>query len=89
MVWRAAAEVREKCNPTDHRNSANVSRQKMQTTPTKCPYRAVICGEEHIVKGWRGGNLITDTDLAADNVTLDKLETRLVQAVSSLDAGRA
>ncbi|HTX21606.1 MAG TPA: hypothetical protein VMD27_07100 [Candidatus Aquilonibacter sp.] len=24
------------------------------------PYRAVICGEEHIVKGWRSGNLITD-----------------------------
>jgi hypothetical protein len=28
------------------------------------------------------------TDLAADNATLDKLETRLVQAVGSLDAGR-
>jgi hypothetical protein len=24
------------------------------------PNRAVICGEEHIVKGWRSGNLITD-----------------------------
>jgi len=24
------------------------------------PYRAVICGEEHIVKGWHGGNLLTD-----------------------------
>jgi hypothetical protein len=24
------------------------------------PYRAVICGEEHIVKEWRSGNLITD-----------------------------
>jgi hypothetical protein len=24
------------------------------------PYRAVICGEEHIVKGWRGINLLTD-----------------------------
>jgi hypothetical protein len=26
----------------------------------KFPYRAVICGEEHIVKGWRGRKLITD-----------------------------
>jgi hypothetical protein len=24
------------------------------------PYRAVICGEEYIVKGWRNGNLLTD-----------------------------
>lgn len=24
------------------------------------PYRAVICGEEHILKGWRGRKLITD-----------------------------
>lgn len=24
------------------------------------PYRAIICGEEHIVKGWRGRKLITD-----------------------------
>jgi AraC-like DNA-binding protein len=24
------------------------------------PYRAVICGEEHIVKGWRGRKLVTD-----------------------------
>jgi hypothetical protein len=24
------------------------------------PYRAVICGEEHIVKGWRGRKLLTD-----------------------------
>jgi hypothetical protein len=24
------------------------------------PYRAVICGEEYIVKGWRGGNLLTN-----------------------------
>jgi hypothetical protein len=28
------------------------------------------------------------TDLAADNATLDQFETRLVQAVGSLDAGR-
>jgi len=26
----------------------------------KFPYRAVICGEEHIVRGWRGRKLITD-----------------------------
>jgi hypothetical protein len=26
----------------------------------KYPYRAVICGEEYIVKGWRDGNLLTD-----------------------------
>jgi hypothetical protein len=26
----------------------------------KYPYRAVICGKEHIVKGWSGGNLLTD-----------------------------
>jgi len=32
----------------------------MQRIPTKCPYRAIIGGEEHIVKGWRGGNLLTD-----------------------------
>jgi hypothetical protein len=25
----------------------------------KYPYRAVICGEEHFVEGWNGGNLIT------------------------------
>lgn len=24
------------------------------------PYRAVICGEEHIVQGWRDGNILTD-----------------------------
>jgi hypothetical protein len=24
------------------------------------PYRAIICGEEHILKGWRGRKLITD-----------------------------
>lgn len=36
----------------------------IQTIPAKMnveyPYRAVICGEEHIVKGWRDGNLLTD-----------------------------
>jgi hypothetical protein len=26
----------------------------------KFPYRAVICGEEHIVEGWRGRKLLTD-----------------------------
>lgn len=26
----------------------------------KYPYRAIICGEEHIVNGWRGENLLTD-----------------------------
>jgi hypothetical protein len=34
----------------------------MQKNPTKCPYRAVICGEEHIIEGWHGGNLVTDKD---------------------------
>ena len=29
-------------------------------TIVQYPYRAVICGEEHIVKSWRSGNLITD-----------------------------
>lgn len=24
------------------------------------PYRAVLCGEEHIVEGWRGNHLVTD-----------------------------
>src|SRR5882724_5616087 len=24
------------------------------------PYRSVICGEEHIVKGWHNGNLLTN-----------------------------
>lgn len=24
------------------------------------PYRAVICGEEHVVKGWKDGNIVTD-----------------------------
>jgi len=29
-------------------------------TSIQYPYRAVMCGEEHIVQGWRGGNLLTD-----------------------------
>jgi excisionase family DNA binding protein len=29
------------------------------------PYRAVICGEKHIVKGWRGRKLVTDKDTFA------------------------
>jgi len=33
---------------------------KIISMSVKFPYRAVICGEEHIVKGWRGRKLITD-----------------------------
>jgi excisionase family DNA binding protein len=40
----------------------------MQTTPTKYPYLAVICGEEHAVKGWREGNLLTDKGEFAFNL---------------------
>jgi AraC-like DNA-binding protein len=33
---------------------------KIISMSVKFPYRAVICGEEHIVKGWRGRKIITD-----------------------------
>ncbi len=29
-------------------------------TNLQYPYRAIICGEEHVVKGWQGGHLLTD-----------------------------
>jgi transposase-like protein len=33
---------------------------KIISMSVKFPYRVVICGEEHIVRGWRGRKLITD-----------------------------
>ena len=52
MVQRIAAETGEKYNPS---NSGNI--RQMNFT---YPYRAIICGEEHIVEGWQGNKLITD-----------------------------
>jgi hypothetical protein len=69
MVQRAAAKVRQECDSTQRRDSASVTvkmtkpyRKVPAKTSVQYPYRAVICGEEHIVQGWRSGNLLTDKD---------------------------
>jgi hypothetical protein len=38
------------------------SPSKIISMSVQFPYRAVICGEEHIVKDWRGRKLITDKE---------------------------
>jgi hypothetical protein len=49
--------VFRKSPPAKIKNQENRKTRKMAV---KYPYRAVICGEEHIVQKWRGNTLLTD-----------------------------